>query len=449
LIARTGAASRRRNRVGLLYHLGGGNLGDDATLAVVRRNIESRWPDAEILGFTMNPEDTRRRHGIPSYPLRRKTWDLGPRSAPGKLLLKENARILLRKWRPLFSAFRTIHAVVVRFPATFLKELVFLGRSFSRLRSLDILLVAGGGQLTDWLGTWQFPYTIFTWVLLARLAGAKCIFLNVGAGPLARPLARFFVKCALFCSEYVSFRDDESRALARSTGFKGKTSVFPDSVYALESLQPDSRKEDRSAQPAVGIAPMPFYDPRSVYREKDQHVYDVFVDTLASFGSWLIENQYAVTLLCTDIGVDPPVIEDLKMNLGRHVAPSDVRFVASPAVTSIDELRCALSSLDYFVTCRFHGIVFAHILNIPVLAISHHPKMDALMGGLGLGQYCVDIHAIESGVLRGAFESLVRNRDAVKGRMEEYLSKYRKQLSQQFDELIGGGFQLLFRESKS
>jgi hypothetical protein len=64
-------------KIGLLHHMSGGNLGDAASFDAVVQNIKRRWPDAAIFGFSMNPEDTRTRHGLPSYPLRQRSWHLG------------------------------------------------------------------------------------------------------------------------------------------------------------------------------------------------------------------------------------------------------------------------------------------------------------------------------------------------------------------------------------
>ena len=61
-------------KIGLLDHMGAGNLGDDTTQTAVMNNIKRRWPNAEICGFSMNPSDTRLRHGIASYAIRRATW---------------------------------------------------------------------------------------------------------------------------------------------------------------------------------------------------------------------------------------------------------------------------------------------------------------------------------------------------------------------------------------
>jgi polysaccharide pyruvyl transferase WcaK-like protein len=42
--------------------------------------------------------------------------------------------------------------------------------------------------------------------------------------------------------------------------------------------------------------------------------------------------------------------------------------------------------MDYVVTCRLHGVIFAHLLNKPVLTIAHHPKVTELMAALGLSE---------------------------------------------------------------
>jgi len=59
-------------KIGRLHHVGGGNLGNDATLHAVAENIKGRWRNAEIVALSMNPSDAETRHGIISHPARRK-----------------------------------------------------------------------------------------------------------------------------------------------------------------------------------------------------------------------------------------------------------------------------------------------------------------------------------------------------------------------------------------
>src|SRR5215467_7222278 len=248
-------------KIGLLDHVGGGNLGDDATLDAVASNIKRRWPNAEVVAFSMNPDDTETRHGIISHPIRRKGWSIGYKPVATEATLKETMKALTRKYRAVFYLLKATNAVV-RLPTEVLRELFFLVSSRRSIKSFDLLIISGGGQLTEKDGPWGFPYTIFKWVLLARSAGVRCMFLNLGAGPLTHPLSKLFVTRALLAADYVSLRDDKSRALVYEIGFTGESRVCPDCAYGLEVATTNGGPLERRAPPIVGFAPMPYPYPR-------------------------------------------------------------------------------------------------------------------------------------------------------------------------------------------
>lgn len=427
--------TRPYQKIGLLHHIGGGNLGDDATQDAVMHNIKRRWPHAVVIGFSANPDDTRKRHGIESYAIRKKTWDLGANHRPSPsptspVTFKDTMKTELRKYPFLFTLLRAINRLVIAMPRAFFQEILFLAASLRIIWSCDLLIINGGGQLTEWGGPWQFPYTIFKWTVLARLAHVRCLFINVGAGPLTQPLSKFFVRRALLFADYASFRDEHSRELVHQIGFTGRSHVFPDSAYSLDIPALNVRNGNpRRVKALVGIAPMTYCDPR-VFPEKDQVAYDSFIRKLGLFSSWLIRQGYCLALFGTDIGQDPLAIEDLQGALRSESG------IINKAVSSAEELFAQMSSMDYVVTCRFHGVVFAHLLNKPVLAISHHPKVATLMSDMGLAKYCVDIRTFDLNLLTETFGAVVRNSDEIKARMAERLDCYRRQLTMQFDDLF-------------
>ena len=55
--------------IGLLDHMGYGNLGDAAVQDSVIGNIRKRLPNARLVGFSLVPDDTINRHGIPCHPI--------------------------------------------------------------------------------------------------------------------------------------------------------------------------------------------------------------------------------------------------------------------------------------------------------------------------------------------------------------------------------------------
>jgi polysaccharide pyruvyl transferase WcaK-like protein len=409
-------------KIALLHHTGGGNLGDQASVDAVISNIRQRWPESVIALLSMNPSETAKIHGIPSYPLRTYFWE---QSSPAEW--NGASKFQFIRW------LQTTRTPIIRLPRAILRELVFLITVLRIIRHFDLLIVSGGGQLTGKSGPWGFPYSILVWFLMAKFAGIQCIFLNVGAGPLTDPLTKFFVTRTLYAADYVSFRDKPSQVLARKIGFAGKSRVFPDNVYGLEVCSPSVvglRKED---QRIVGIGPLA-YPNRSIFGSAEQKaIYDGVIAKFAIFASSLARNSYSLALFGTDIGHDPATIEDLRTLLrDRH----NIATAPYEPINLVNELLCKMSAMDYVVTCRFHGVVFAHLLNKPVLAISPHPKVADHMNALGLSKYCVDIRTFDPNQLADIFECLVRERDEIKSRMSATLANYISLLKGQLDDLF-------------
>ena len=103
---------------------------------------------------------------------------------------------LVAGWVP---AGRTRRALgqIVRGAHDAAREIVFLTRTFRRLRDLDLLIIAGSNQFLDnFGGPWAFPYTLLKWSIVCRLAGCRLFFVSVGAGPLDAALSRTMVRPA-------------------------------------------------------------------------------------------------------------------------------------------------------------------------------------------------------------------------------------------------------------
>jgi len=249
-------------------------------------------------------------------------------------------------------------------------------------------------------------------------------------------LSKFFVVRALFAADYVSFRDAESRDLVHQIGFTGVSDVCPDAVYSLDIAIPEVRSSRTRGQSVVGLAPMPYCDPRVYPAEKNQFVYDQMIRKLAIFASWLLGRPHSLELFGSDIGVDPLAIADLQLALRDRQHIDTGQYAVHAAVKSLDDLLATMSGMEYVITCRYHGVIFAHLLNKPVLALAHHPKVTHIMSDLGLSAYCVDLRSFDVNVLMDRFAALVRNADKIKDRMSASLATYRQRLEAQFDNVF-------------
>lgn len=347
--------------------------------------------------------------------------------------LKYQFKTFLHGYPLVYGALSTLNYFAIRLPRTIAQEVVFVIKSFRVVRSLDIVIISGGGQLLDsWGGPWAFPYTILKWVLLAKAAHRKCYFLNVGAGPLSHRLSRWFVRLALCRAEYVSFRDANSRSLTYNIGFRGSSQAVADCVYSYEL--PPRPFAPRSPQVGcvVGLSPMAFRDPQ-VYWEKNLGDYQSLTQKLIQFGTWLNMHDYVVKLFSTDISFDAATLTTIASNLCDHTAPSRVDLVP---VTDISSLFETLTEIQYLITCRFHGVIFAHLFNIPVIALSHHPKISVLMQDIGLSEYNLDISTFTVDHLIEVFIRLQRNSHYIRQNMRQTAQRFNSRLVAQFDTLF-------------
>ncbi len=409
-------------RVGLFSPMGTGNLGDASTQDAVILNLRKRLPGIEIYGFSLNAEDTASRHKIPSFPISLIHWnkDSSQSTKTSPLQDKLNNNKFVQLFRRL----------LLRIP----QEIIFNLQAFRRVRRLNLVIFSGSGQLADeWSKIDKHPYTILRWTLLATLVGIPVVFISVGAGPLTSSLNRRFIKWALSMARYRSFRDDESRQYMARIGFDRSDPVVPDLAHSLPELE---RLRDRTAEGdrlVVGISPMAYCVPQRWYKQ-DTTVYDAYVDKLADFIGWLMENQIKVDCFPTAVPSDSYVIEDLKKLIKQKfgIMLND----EYPPVMTVSDLLSRIAGVDVVVASRFHGILLPFVLYKPVIALSYHPKDSSLMQDMAQTDYCLDIESFKVQSLKDCFQSIRRNLDTVRTQIIKRETEYRKLLDRQYDIVV-------------
>lgn len=417
-------------RIGLLDHMGYGNLGDAATQEALIANIKSRVADAEIIGFSLNPHDTQKRHDIVSHSITH--WR--PR------LTKEEATAGDEDSEPRFqlkSAIKKIPIVafLIRRILNLGREIAHLARTFKLLRGLDTLIVAGGGQLSDlWRGPWSHPYNVLKFSVLTKLADRKLLFVNVGAGPLGHPLSKVFAKFSIQLADYISLRDVESQALIDQLGVRRTTHVFPDSVYALDVSTYRSAGDTRP-RPLVGINPIGFCDPR-IWPRSDLAAYTQYLDKLAEFARWLLLEKYDVRIFSGEASVDGHAIDDLKERLRGCLSSGEIERLSDPSRETVEDLLTEMASFDLVVTSKFHGVVFSHLLEKPVVALSYHRKIDDLMQAVGHPHHCLSIESFDVKRLIEALIDVRTNAPILKTMFRESAASRSAALKMQFDQLF-------------
>ncbi len=436
-------------RIGLLSTYGNGNLGDAATQEAVIWNLQKQIPNAKLYGISANPEDTLERHGLPGYPLYRNfksgqgkvslaiaTPTMGGTEVTSKLNSEKLStlsifRQTLKKIPLLYPLLNGLHSAVLALPEIF-KEMRFLQQSYKTLRDIDDLVFTGSNQLDDyWSGPFGHVLTVFKWTLMARLAGTRVVFLSVGAGPLRSPFGIFFAKRALTMAQYRSYRDEQSKEVVESVGFRQTHFVFPDLAHSLKIPE---RKSNPKPKPIVGLSPLSYRDPR-FWPKGESAIYQQYVNKLTDFSAEVLQQGYGLAFFPSQLKMDPYVIADIKSQLlSREI---DVSEIQEPKTDTVTDLLLAIQNTDYMVACRFHGVLLSLLLCKPVLAISYAPKIDVLMQDTGQGLYTYPIETFSMQDLKQGFANLEKNSQAVSAQIALKMDAYRQALNQQYQNVFG------------
>jgi len=397
------------------------NLGNECTLQAIIQNTRRFVPTAKVECICTAPENVLETHGIPAFQI---SYRFGNASASRPSRGRDNPVV------------RLIRRLAVRLP----RELVEWVEAFRRLRGTSMLVMTGTGMLSDFgIGPLDLHYEILKWSIIARLRGCKLLFVSVGAGPIAHPLSRWIVKSALSLANYRSYRDRFSQQYLESIGFNSsRDRVYPDLAFSLATSETPVRSDGRGSGrvAVVGVGLMDYYG-EHLSPEDGERVYRRYVERLARFAAWLLEHRYSLRLLVGDLSYDLRVKRDLLEVLETNGVRIDPGRIIDEPLSSTEQLQAQLAQTDLVVATRFHNVLLALLLNRPVIALSYHEKIRALMAESGLADYCQDATELDVPSLIERFTKLVENSEILTSSLKEKSSDYRRALEEQYRQIFG------------
>jgi len=401
-----------RRKICFFGIFGSGNLGNEATLCAILSNLRRIVPNAEIACICSGPQETAAEYNISAFPMKEK-----PLPPVTNQLVKGLRRIFVGIPMEVYRWYKAI---------TILKD-------------ADMLVMTGTGMLGDFgiLPT-NLHYEIVKWSLAAKLCRCKLLFVSVGVGPIRHWLSRVLVKTALRLADYRSYRDTFSKDYLEGIHFDTKNDfVCPDLAFSLPKtmIPPDTAKELRGTVVGVGIMT---YRNKSNSGEADNRIYHAYITKLSLFVSWLLDQGYIVRLLIGDAVYDERVRQDMRLSLERNgIKYQQGRIIDNPA-SSVNDVLSQLAATDAVIASRFHNVLLALLLGKPVVAISYHEKVDALMAALGLADFCQDIENIDVDKLIEQFTTIEQCAGILKPQIAQKAEVYRRALEVQYDRIFAG-----------
>jgi len=232
------------------------------------------------------------------------------------------------------------------------------------LRGADLLISGGGGLIQDATSRLS-PLYYLAILRLARLAGTPYMIFAQGLGPLRHWFTRWATARCFRGAAAITVRDEPSAQLLSQLGVTTPpVEVTADPALLLKPCPPHRTDELlreiglSEAAPLIGIALRSWAD------------CDV-VKPAAALVRYLHQSQAGQVLLI-------PFQPDEDLNLAWRVASE-----AAVPVTILDralaprELLGVVSRLNLLVSMRLHGLIFAASVQVPAMALSYDPKVEA------------------------------------------------------------------------
>jgi polysaccharide pyruvyl transferase WcaK-like protein len=391
-------------RIALLTPYTGNNLGDAAILDALIANLRARLPGVLFSGITFNCDNFIERHGSRAFPLcgSDKPFHcmIHPKASP---LSKTDDHLVHRpshaaSWLnitlkrvpvigPLLQAIRAAVRLVY-------KEIRHGIGGYRFLRTHDLVVVCGGGQLDDeWGGSWGHPFALFKWAVLARLTHVPYAFASVGAGKISTNTSRFFLSKALGMAKYRSYRDRNSRELAIALLEKSTTdAVVPDLAFSLSASQlplPTDLRSIAGGRKILALSPIAYGKP-GVWPHPQRAVYDRYLHQISVLISALLNRNFFLIIVRSALS-DEGVIRDLLTILDVDSKPELESQLFVPEITTWKKLVAVLEDVDIVVASRLHSAILSFESNKPTIAISFDSKVDWVMRDLGQTDYLLHI----------------------------------------------------------
>jgi polysaccharide pyruvyl transferase WcaK-like protein/chemotaxis methyl-accepting protein methylase len=400
-------------RIAFFGHFGMGNFGNESTLRAILYHVRRFLPDARLSCIATGPEDTTAIHNIKAIPISEK---------------------LFKSWKPRNPLVRLVR----RFSVGVMSEIYRWAKTIRILRQTDMLIVPGTGLLTDAYGLLDWgPYNLFRWSLSAKLCRCKLLFVSVGAGPIYGVFGRWLVKSALSLADFRSYRDISSAQYLKSIGFSTRNDrVYPDLAFSL----PDAVITDHAAmhdgKPVIGLGLMSYAGKYSVPNPRSE-TYLSYLNSLTGVVKWLVRQQYDVNLTIGNF-FDMPVKHEFRRMLQEQLSEAEEEYIIDEPISCVEHLLRELAATDIVVATRYHTVLLALLNNKPVVALSFHPKCASLMDAMGLSEYCLDIHTLNSDCLIEKIRDLEKNASNLKPLIRDKTEEFRKALDEQYDLIFNG-----------
>jgi len=337
------------------------NVGDEAMLYVVLRNLQKILPDDSRIVSCVDQRAVKKLHNVDTV------CGVSPVSVVKSLI------------RFRFDDFRYQLKVISQ---------------------MKLLVYGGGSLLNDSKGIKNISVILMT-IVMARIKKVPIIIWGVGIGPIRSNLGQHVIKAILKLATVIVVRDKQSVVAANKLGVE-QLKIRQGTDLLFNSLRWNDLERKNSAvvnKPLqIGISLRPFPGNNGVdYIEKDRILVAGVVESLHSLVSLRSVEVAALVFSKGPAGGrrdDLGILNRVKKELPSELFRSNIGGLSEEGDDSIEliinRMLKKISGLDIVIGERFHSLVTAALMGVPFIAISYDQKVRELVKISGMEDYCID-----------------------------------------------------------
>ena len=346
-------------------YYGFNNIGDESVLRAVVENLRNRLRDIDITVLSHNPADTAEKFGVRAVP----------RMSPAAIL-----REVMR---------------------------------------CDLLISGGGSLLQDATSSKSIQYYLMI-MNLALTFGKKVFIYSQGIGPIRDERNRRRTARTLRRVHGVVVRDEGSRKLLCEIGIAPeKVIVTADPVLRIDRPGLERGREILAHEDCARLPNRPLIGWAVKERNPDSH----FAHEVERCIRWLEETYHA---RCVLIPFHYEEDREVALRLSDRLQDEDVGCIRSKHLS--DETLSIIGNMDFLVGVRLHSLIYAAVMDVPMLGISYDPKVNAFLHSVGqeavseTGDFTLERFC-------PAFEAAWENRDRLRRTVSERRDVLQKKLN--------------------
>lgn len=301
-------------------------------------------------------------------------------------------------------------------------------RRLQPFKDADIVISCGGGYITDNYGGPLPLFFVLYEIFLAIALRKDVMIYSQSIGPFNKKISKLATKYVLNKVKLITCRESISKEVLLNIGVN-KPTVFITADPAFYLIPANKKRINE------------ILDNEGVIKGKKQNLigislrnwwYPSFSDPDVRHNNYLKiisrVSDYLIKYLNAEIIFIPMDIKDTSTDdrvLALEIihmmdCQKDVKLIRGEYTP--EELKGVIGEMDLFIGTRFHSIIFATAMQVPVVSIMYEHKAMGIMKMLNLERYVCDINELDQNELILKINEAWSNKDEIRTLLKANLS---------------------------